>query len=407
MIAPHRRRPLSRRLGGVLAGAALSSLAVATSVVVIWVNRDGSGGDSSVLIVIAAAVGVPAFLLGAIALVLLSGRTRNAKIINTATALAVFVSLLPMGIIFLREVWAAFAFSILFAVLVALVLTEPTERDSPEAVRELPALDPQGPSESTPGGPPPPTSLEDAVDSACTIAGHLPGPWQRRLSRGSRVISKREGETRTGRRKRKIIRFEARRHGYREDATSPQEPWRTASNANDTAPSPQESGRDSSAILDAFLERMESTLDRLERALSSRAAEPEETLQTPNEGPTHSKCVDVAETSAEQRLALLYGQVEASARRLDSLVADADLRFKEWLAAARDGRPGVTSDEPDATADASELLRSVQQDMVILVRGLDGAGPASGDFGAQIAAIRSLKMLLARFVEQSGGGNRD
>ena len=120
-----------------------------------------------------------------------------------------------------------------------------------------------------------------------------------------------------------------------------------------------------------------------------------------------AESVDVAETSAEQRLALLYGQVEASARRLDSLVADADLRFKEWLAAARDGRPEVTSDEPDATADASELLRSVQQDMVILVRGLDGAGPASGDFGAQIAAIRSLKMLLARFVEQSGGGNRD
>jgi hypothetical protein len=402
MIEPHRRRPLSRRLGGVLAGAALSSLAVVTSVVVMWVDRDSFGADSGVLVVIAAAVGVPVFLLGSVALVLLSGRTGNARITNTATALAVFVSLLPMGLIFLREVWAAFAFSILFAVLVALVLTEPTERGLPKTVRELAVLDPPGPSASTPAEPLPPTSPEDAADAVGTIAGRLPRPWQRRLSRGSRVISKR-GETHAERRKRKIIRFEAHRHGYRENATSPREPSQPAPNANDTAPSPQDSGRDSTAILDAFLERMESTLDRLERALRGRAAEAEEMLQTPTEGLVHGKSADVAETSAEQRLALLYGQVEASVRRLDSLVADADLRFKEWLAAARDGRVGVASDEPDATANASEVLRSVRDDMAILVKGLDGVGPASSDFGAQIAAIRSLKMLLARFVEQSGG----
>ena len=404
MIVPHRRRPLSRQLGGVLAGAALSSLAVATSVVVMWVNRDSSAGDGGVLIVIAAAVGVPAFLLGAISLVLLSGRTRNAWIVNTATALAVFVSLIPMGIIFLREVWAAFAFSFLFAVLVDLVLTEPTERGPAKAVGELPALEHPESSESAPSESPPPISAKDVADALPAIARHLPRPWQRRLSRGSSAIIRQAGDRRQSGRRRESVRHTLR-HRHREDAVAlPELP---PAPSNDAAPLPQDFIPDSSKILDAFLERMESGLERFERALAGHAEQPDETLPMTTEAPAPDASGHAAESSADERLALLYEQIEAATRRLDVLIAEADSRFKEWLAASRNGHTGMTASEPDTAKDAFEVLLSVKEDMGSLARGLDGSGPASGGLEAQLAAIRNLRMRLAKYVEWSSDGTRD
>ena len=405
VIAPHRRRPLSRQLGGVLAGAALSSLAVATSVVVMWVNRDSSGGDSGVLIVIAAAVGVPAFLLGAISLILLSGRTRNVRIVNTATALAVFVSLIPMGLIFLREVWAAFAFSSLFAVLVALVLTEPTERDPAKAVSELPALEHPEPSGRAPFESPPPISAKDVADAVPVPTRHLPGPWQRRLSRGSSAIVRQAGDRRRSGRRRESVRHMTLRHRHNEDAVSLPELPPAA--ANDAAPLPQDFIPNSSKILDAFLERMESGLERFERALAGHAEESDETLAMTTEVPAPDASGDAAESSADERLALLYEQVEAATRRLEVLVAEVDSRFKEWLATSRNGHIGMTANAPDATENASEVLRSVRDDMGSLLRGLDGGGPAAGGLEAQLAAIRNLRMRLAKYVERSSDGTKD
>jgi hypothetical protein len=366
------------------------------------VNRNSLGGDGGVLIVIVAAVSVPAFLLGAISLILLSGRTRNVRIVNTATALAVFVSLIPMGLIFLREVWAAFAFSFLFAVLVALVLTEPTERDTAKAVSDLPALEHPEPSESAPSESPPPISAKDVADAVPALAVRLPRPWQRRLSRGSSAIVRQAGDRRrAGRRER--VRHMTLRHPPKDDAVVlPELPPATA---NDAAPSPEYVIPDSSKILDAFLERMESGLERFERALAGHAEEPDESLPMTTEAPAPDASGDVEESSADERLALLYEQVEAATRRLEVLVADVDSRFKEWLATSRNGHTGMTATEPDAARNAFEVLRSVRDDMGSLVKGLDGGGPASGGLEAQLAAIRNLRMRLAKCVERSSDGS--
>ena len=405
MIAPHRRRPLSRRLGGVLAGAALSSLAVVTSIVVMLVDRNSFGGDGGVLIVIAAAIGVPAFLLGAISLVLLSGRTRNAGVVNTVTALAVFVSLIPMGIIFLQEVWAAFAFSFLFAVLVALVLTERTERDPADAVGELPALEHPEPPESVRSESPPPISAKDVADAVPALARHLPRPWQRRLSRGSSAIVRQTGDRRRPGRRRESVQHMMFRPRPKDDAAAlPELPSMVS---DDAAPPPEDLTPDSSRVFDAFLDRMESGLERLERALASRAEQPDETLPMATETPTPDASGEAEEPSPDERLALLCEQVEAATRRLEALITDADSRFKEWLAASRNGHMGTTATEPGAALEAFDVLRSVRDDMSSLVRGLDGTGSTSGGLDAQLAAIRNLRMRLAKYVERPSDGTQD
>jgi len=378
---------------------------VVTSVVVMLVDRNSSGGDGGVLIIIAAAVGVPTFLLGAVSLILLSGRTRNVGIVNTATALAVFVSLIPMGLIFLREVWAAFAFSLLFAVLVALVLTEPTERDPSKATGELPGMEHPEPAESAPSESSPPISAKDVADAVPVPTRHLPGPWQRRLSRGSSAIVRQAGDRRRSGRRRESVRHMTLRHRHNEDAVSLPELPPAA--ANDAAPLPQDFIPNSSKILDAFLERMESGLERFERALAGHAEESDETLAMTTEVPAPDASGDAAESSADERLALLYEQVEAATRRLEVLVAEVDSRFKEWLATSRNGHIGMTANAPDATENASEVLRSVRDDMGSLLRGLDGGGPAAGGLEAQLAAIRNLRMRLAKYVERSSDGTKD
>ena len=192
----------------------------------------------------------------------------------------------------------------------------------------------------------------------------------------------------------------ALRKRHKGDAISPQEPSRAVANASDTASPLQDPGRDSAAILDTFLGRLESGLERFERALTDSATEPDEMPPTPDKGPAQRVIADAADTFAKEQLALLLEQVETSARRLESLVADMDSRFKEWLAAARDGGPVVTSSEPFATADTTEVLRSVREGIAGLVRGVDGEAPASGDLEAWLAAVRDLRARLANYVEQ-------
>jgi hypothetical protein len=194
-------------------------------------------------------------------------------------------------------------------------------------------------------------------------------------------------------------------HRHKEDAVPlPELPPATA---NDAAPLPQDFIPNSSKILDAFLERMESGLERFERALAGHAEESDETLAMTTEALAPDASGDAEESSADERLALLYEQVEAATRRLDVLVTDADSRFKEWLAASRNSRTAMTASEPDDARNAFEVLRSVQDDVGSLVRGLDGGGPASGGLEAQLAAIRNLRMRLAKYVERSSDGTKD
>lgn len=148
-------------------------------------------------------------------------------------------------------------------------------------------------------------------------------------------------------------------------------------------------------------------MERFERALAGHPEESDETLAMTTEALAPDASADAEESSAGERLALLYEQVEAATRRLDVLVADVDLRFKEWLAASRNGHKGMTAREPDAAKNAFEVLRSVQDDMGSLVRGLDGGGPASGGLEAQLSAIRNLRMRLAKYVERSSDGTKD
>ncbi|MGD0765513.1 MAG: hypothetical protein ABR978_04335 [Dehalococcoidia bacterium] len=177
--------------------------------------------------------------------------------------------------------------------------------------------------------------------------------------------------------------------------------------ANDAAPLPQDFIPDSSKILDAFLERIESGLERFEKALAGQAEKSNETLAMTTEELAPDASGDLEESSADERFALLYEQVEAATRRLDVLIADVDARFKEWLAASRNGHTGMTASEPDAAKNAFEVLRSVQDDMDSLVRGLDGGGRASDGLEAQFAAIRNLRMRLAKYVERSSDGTKD
>ena len=361
-----------------------------------WLDRDSLDGDSGVFIVIAAAVGVPAFLLGAVALVLLSGRTRSVKIINTATALAVLVALLPMGLIFLREVWAAFAFAFLFAVLVALVLTEPAEKDLPEAARQIQSSESPEPSEEA-AELLPPTSLDDAAGAVPAIARRLPAPWKRRLSRGSRATIKRAGDAHRPKKRREKVRYVALRTGH---ITPPSGPSGAAANANDSLSPLQSPGRDSGTILEALLHRLESGLERFERSLAGSATGFDEAPPTPDERPAQSLTLDAAETFAEEWLAPLCERVETSTGRLERLITEADSRFKEWLAAARDGEPIMTPSEPDAAADATEALRSVREGIAGLLRALDGKEPASADLEVWLAKVRDLRVRLTKYVEQ-------
>ncbi|MDI6858394.1 MAG: hypothetical protein QME71_08785 [Dehalococcoidia bacterium] len=133
-----RRTSVRRRLGGVLAAAALSCVAIVTSFVVSWMScREGDDGCGVGLLVAAAAV-VPAFLLGGAALILLSERTSSPILTNVITALAVFFALVPLEMVFLRQIWAVFAFSGLFAVFVAMVLSEPGAATLEKEIRRQP-----------------------------------------------------------------------------------------------------------------------------------------------------------------------------------------------------------------------------------------------------------------------------
>ena len=115
---------LPHRLGGVLAGTALSGTAIATCLGVMWLRRNHQGGvnGDGAMPALAAAAAVAAVLLGATALLLLLKRTPDIRITNGLTVSAVFVSLVPLEVVLLRETWAVLVSSASLAVLVALAL---------------------------------------------------------------------------------------------------------------------------------------------------------------------------------------------------------------------------------------------------------------------------------------------
>ena len=128
-----------RRLGGVLAGAALSGTAIAVCLGVAWLRRnhqDGGNGDGAMLALAAAAVA--AVLLATTVLLLLLKRTPDTRITNGLTASAVLVSLVPLEVFLLKETWAVLLSSALLVVLVVFVLSRSRLRGLPVAdSREL------------------------------------------------------------------------------------------------------------------------------------------------------------------------------------------------------------------------------------------------------------------------------
>jgi hypothetical protein len=222
---------------------------------------------------------------------------------------------------------------------------------------------------------------------------------------GNRAASRRKSWARIAPQRRKVIRNVASQHLQQEDVGHPHEPSPVAADANHTVPPSQDSGTNLSAILDAFVERIESGLERIEKALADRASEPDEAPPSPDEGPAQRVSVDPSETFAGERLAVLLGQVETSARRLESLLADIDSRYKEWLA-AQNGHSRVTPGRSEADVDSPEVLRSVRDEMAALLKGLVSGASEPSDPEAQLTAIRSLRMRLTNFVDRSGENDR-
>jgi hypothetical protein len=83
------------------------------------------------MLAITAVAAVSAVLLAVTALLLRRERTPDTRITNGLTASAVFMSLVPLEVLLLKETWAVLVSSALFAVLVALVLSESRQTGLP------------------------------------------------------------------------------------------------------------------------------------------------------------------------------------------------------------------------------------------------------------------------------------
>jgi len=403
-VASSRRRriALPRRLGGVLAGTALSCIAIATSLVTTWLGRGEKADDNgSGVLLIAAAAAVPAFLLGATALVLLSERTSNAKITGTLTALAVFISLIPLEIIFLRETWAVFVFSALFAVLVALVLSESAEPG-------LPGTAMRGSSFGQIGGkgdavPTPPPLNHGEGERAGTPDHEVTTLPHRHVRRARRSARRAVLDSHASGRHQKRLRHRALRRRPVEEARAFQV---------DEGNPPPAASRESNDLLPhlvALCQELESSIERLELLSTAIGKGHEEEAptsaleETDQATPGVSVPSEVA-TYIMTRFDALCKQLESCVERFQRLATDVDERPRERLPTTARQTTESIGPQPHAPsrppASSLEDIRFFREQIDALIGRL-GEG-ITGDDGPdlELQVIRSLRERLARFLQE-------
>ena len=403
MASSRRRRiALPRRLGGVLAGTALSCIAIATSLVTTWLGRGEKADDNgSGVLLIAAAAAVPAFLLGATALVLLSERTSNAKITGTLTALAVFISLIPLEIIFLRETWAVFVFSALFAVLVALVLSESAEPG-------LPGTAMRGSSFGQIGGkgdavPTPPPLNHGEGERAGTPDHEVTTLPHRHVRRARRSARRAVLDSHASGRHQKRLRHRALRRRPVEEARAFQV---------DEGNPPPAASRESNDLLPhlvALCQELESSIERLELLSTAIGKGHEEEAptsaleETDQATPGVSVPSEVA-TYIMTRFDALCKQLESCVERFQRLATDVDERPRERLPTTARQTTESIGPQPHAPsrppASSLEDIRFFREQIDALIGRL-GEG-ITGDDGPdlELQVIRSLRERLARFLQE-------
>jgi hypothetical protein len=365
---------------------------VVTSLIVTWLDRDRVDADSTVLLLLAAVAGIPAFLLGAVALVLLSGRARSSKIVNTTAALAVLVSLLPMCLIFLREVWAAFAFALLFAILVSLVLTEPAEKELVKGSYGVQLSEvSQSPQET--GASLPQLSSGNRADTSPSSVHRLPRYRKRRFSRGGRT-ARQAGDPVQIRRRR-----EGRRSGVR--YAQPANPSNRTSDAEDDSDALPQSQGSSNNLMERFgvlIDRLDLNLGLFERMLSDAAVVFQK--KPPNDKDVQAPIEDIARASAEERLTALFERIETSADRLDRLIAERDSQRAELLAAPTKNMAAATSTEAKPAPDTLDALHSIREGIADLVRALNRRQAGTDDRESLLKRIQDLRLRLKRCIEE-------
>jgi len=411
-VASSRRRriALPRRLGGVLAGTALSCIAIATSLVATWLGRGEKADDNgSGVLLIAAAAAVPAFLLGATALVLLSERTSNAKITGTLTALAVFVSLVPLEIIFLRETWAVFVFSALFAVLVALVLSESAEPG-------LPGTAMRGSSFGQIGGkgdvvPTPPPLNHGEGERAGTPDHEVTTLPHRRVRRARPSVRRAVLDSHASGRHQKRLRHRALRRRPVEEARAfqvdegnpPPEP------AVEPPPAASRESNDLLPHLVALCQELESSIERLELLSTAISKGHEEgaptcALEEMDQATTGVSVPSEVATYIMTRFDALCEQLESCVERFQRLATDVDERPRERLPTTARQPTESIGPQPHAPsrppASSLEDLRFFREQIDALIGRL-GEG-ITGDDGPdlELQVIRSLRERLARFLQE-------
>jgi hypothetical protein len=129
---PHETmEPLRRPVAGVLAGLAASIAALIAVLLIAWGHcGGGSGEDCNVELAIATLAAVPALLLVAAVLLLLSARATSRFLNRSLVVLALFVGLLPLALLSIEELWSLFVFGALLSGLVGYVVV-PHKEEAP------------------------------------------------------------------------------------------------------------------------------------------------------------------------------------------------------------------------------------------------------------------------------------
>jgi hypothetical protein len=116
-----------RAVAGVLLGLATSIGAVVAVLLIAWGHCGGSGEDCDVELAVASLAAVPVLLLVAVVLLLLSARESTRFLKNSLVVLALFVGLLPLGLLSGQEWWSLLLFGAVLSALVGYVVVPQPE----------------------------------------------------------------------------------------------------------------------------------------------------------------------------------------------------------------------------------------------------------------------------------------
>jgi hypothetical protein len=114
---------LRRPAAGVLLGLAASITALIAVLLISWGHcGGGSGEDCDVQVAVASLAAVPGLLLVAAVLLLLSARASKTFVGTFLVVLTLFVAVLPLAILSIREWWSVVAFGALLSGLVGYIV---------------------------------------------------------------------------------------------------------------------------------------------------------------------------------------------------------------------------------------------------------------------------------------------